>query len=233
MPVPTASFSARHHQFVQDSRTAWCRLARLLAGDHDRVVWRGLETIADVLRLLGERAPLNHTFMPGGGGLDLVGASLSAERGCIALRFDLGTTIVRPATLELVTFADDPLADWAYFRLECGELEPSGTYDEVSGDREYLVRLDDGEYVDRSCWDRGFLEYDEDEREVPLPPGAEPITRQLRGAFVTFAKGSTYNAIPGPYDGRHNKMSADEFRAYIAQGLAEVRARGIYGAQRP
>jgi len=50
-----------------------------------------------------------------------------------------------------------------------------------------------------------------------LPESARPASRFLTGAFVFFSTRSTYNANPGTYDARHNKVSEEEFRAYIAR----------------
>ena len=41
------------------------------------------------------------------------------------------------------------------------------------------------------------------------------VTRQLKGSYVIFSKNSLYNRTTGTYDGRHDKMSAEIFRAYI------------------
>lgn len=41
------------------------------------------------------------------------------------------------------------------------------------------------------------------------------VTRQLKGSYVIFSKNSLYNRTTGTYDGRHDKMSAETFRAYI------------------
>lgn len=61
-----------------------------------------------------------------------------------------------------------------------------------------------------SCWDQN--EYNGES----LPESARPAGRYLTGAFVFFSTRSTYNANPGTYDARHNKISEEEFRAYIA-----------------
>ena len=41
------------------------------------------------------------------------------------------------------------------------------------------------------------------------------IARQLKGSFVIFSKNSLYNRTTGTYDGRHEKMSGNDFRTYI------------------
>lgn len=41
------------------------------------------------------------------------------------------------------------------------------------------------------------------------------VVRQLKGSFVIFSKNSFYNRTTGTYDGRHEKMSGDDFRLYI------------------
>jgi hypothetical protein len=41
--------------------------------------------------------------------------------------------------------------------------------------------------------------------------------RYLTGVFVFFSTRSTNNADPSTYDARHNKMSEEKFRDYIAR----------------
>ncbi|WP_143960188.1 hypothetical protein [Litoribacter populi] len=45
------------------------------------------------------------------------------------------------------------------------------------------------------------------------------VTRWFRGSFVIFCKRSIYNRNPSTYDGRHNKMTTDEFRDYIQRSV--------------
>ncbi|GIW75706.1 MAG: hypothetical protein KatS3mg104_0769 [Phycisphaerae bacterium] len=171
--------------------------------------WDGPEAIANVLNKLGQRANSNHMFIPTGGGLDVRGAAPSPEPGCVEL--DVGAVaVVKPNELAFHAISGP---EWSYFRLECDEL------DAVDGDGKYgseeLTELQPGRYVDRSAWDAGFHGYDDNGFELKLPRSARLVVRYLRGAFVLFSKGSVYNQVSETYDGRHAKMSAEEFRRYI------------------
>lgn len=220
-------------KFRDASMSAWKGLVQYLAPLGGNVEWRSANMILPVIKLIGKKAGLNlnHTFMPRGGGLDLHDATLAHESGCLMLDFDDSYRIVKPAKLELITFENDPLCEWAYFRLECSDLKPSGVFDERSADYEYeeVLELAPGEYADRGHWDAGYLGYDEDGREVPLPKGARPITRLLQGALVVFAKASAYNNKNDTYDGRHSKMTAEAFRDHIEANLAHMHELGVYG----
>lgn len=176
--------------------------------------WRDLSTIISTLNMLGSPPSLNHTFTPPGGGLDLSGATISVEQGCIELNLDGIIDIVMPKFLKFYSFPGKDL-EWAYFRLETGGIEPSGIYKDNTFSYEELTELRSGKYVERSYADIGFYGYDECGNEIPLPDEARVVSRVFEGAFVTFAKGSIYNAVTGTYDGRHNIMSDQEFFEYI------------------
>jgi len=81
--------------------------------------------------------------------------------------------------------------------------------------REELTEITRTHYVDRTWWDAGYYGHDETGNELPLPEESRVITRWFSGSLVIFAKASTYNAVSGTYDGRHSKMSTEEFREYI------------------
>ncbi len=59
--------------------------------------------------------------------------------------------------------------------------------------------------------------------EKPLPGNSRIVDRHIKGDFVIFQKTSTYNRITDTYDGRHNKMSTDEFRLYIEEKVEGIR----------
>jgi hypothetical protein len=182
--------------------------------------WHGEGPIIEVLNALGKEQ-LSHMFFPTRGGQDLLGARPSVERDCIELLDGGCPTIVKPDKLTFHFFGEDNY-EWAYFRLETRTLQPSGVYDDYDSDfykehpAEELTELSPGEYVDRSVWDAGYYGYDE-RGEKRLPKEARVVSRAFRGAFVFFAKASTYNRTSGTYDARHNKMSSEEFEKHIAE----------------
>ena len=169
-------------------------------------VWKKNEDIVNVLNLLCRKENSNHTFFPNGGGLDLTSVQFSAEEGCIELHFGLSIEIAKPESLAFNSFGER--FEWAYFRLETAFLAPSGTYESdklLEWGYEELVEIEPGIYKEREVWDQG------------LPSTARVVTRSFGGAYVLFAKASTYNAISDTYDARHNKMNGNQFREYIAK----------------
>ena len=185
-----------------------------------RAVWTDPAELVKLLDLLGRRSNMNHLFLPGGGGLDLSGARFSErEVGCIELEFGGINHLLKPRRLMFESFGYE--TEWNYFRLEADNLEPSGTYEHYDEKYAHEEVTDLGEegYIDRGYWDEG--EY----RGERLPPDARAIGRHFRGAFVIFEKTSRYNKVPGTYDGRHNKMDAEAFRAYIAKVVSMLKQR--------
>lgn len=175
--------------------------------------WTRHQDMVAVLNHVSATKNLNHLFFPRGGGLDLTGAAISLDRGCIDLNFGPSTSIAKPNRLSCEIFPDN--MEYSYFRIDCDYLAPSGIYDQLAFDHEELVQLDDGTYLDRSFWDRGYMSHDPDGNEVPFPKTARIVTRSMKGSFVIFCKASTYNADRSTYDARHSKVSTAEFREYI------------------
>jgi hypothetical protein len=184
--------------------------------------WTNLASMSSVLNRIGSQPNSNHMFFPTGGGMDLEGSSLYEEEDeCLALKTgNRVAEVVKPSALLFESFGQD--LEWAYFRIECQSLQPSGVYEDVQkGERasEEVVLVEPGTYAPRSAWDDASYEGKD------LPETARLIIRSLGGgALVIFAKGSAYNLASGrgfdAYDGRHAKMSPAQFRDYIGQ-LAE------------
>lgn len=187
----------------------------------DYIEWDAEEQIIEILNKFEKGQ--NHTFLPGGGGLDLDGAVRSKEKGCIELILDGTNSIVKPKVLSFHSFGK--YLEWAYFRLDCEALEPSGIYDDTyyKNDEFYLpyeelTEVGSGEYKDRYYIEE-LIElngYDN------IPKNIKLVTRYMDGAFVIFAKGSTYNRISSTYDARHNKMSNEQFHAYIQGAVNHI-----------
>lgn len=214
-----------------------------------RAIWMDQAPIVAVLNAVGQ-SNLNHLFFPDGGGMDLEGARLSVhEPGCIELHTTFWN-IVRPLSLTLETFPGD--AQWNYLRLETAKLHPAEVSDQESDtdadeqpglfpaviiadarrDRyesgeqasEELTEIDEHTYAGRACWDEGRY------NGAELPEGARVVVRWFGGAFVIFQKTSFYNFAHGKldaYDGRHNTMDAEQFRAHIEELRNAVEERGI------
>jgi hypothetical protein len=161
---------------------------------------------------------LNHTLLPGGGGLDMEAITISSEPECLEFRVDEhAADLFRPATLLFEHFSDSP---WnSFFLLRTQPLEPCGLYEEDGGCREVVVEIAPGKYVQRSHGESRFLGYDANGREIPLPSTARTVTRYMRGSFLIGAKRSLWNLDTSTCDGRHNGASAQQIRATIQEAL--------------
>ena len=189
-------------------------------------LWTNIFDIIDVLNFIGRTPPINHTFFPTGGGLDLSGAEESVEKNCIEIYFNTSAAyIVKPDVLTFQSFGVSH--EWSYFRLDTKQLKPSGVYENLTGQHEELTEIRPGVYVDRIYWDGGYYGQDEYGQELSLPESSRVITRFFSGSFVIFAKGSTYNANSSTYDARHSKVTAGEFRNYIARTIDRLSEDGF------
>jgi serine/threonine protein kinase len=174
-----------------------------------RVIWEDLNDIVYILNTVGSIIALNHMFYPEGGGMDLEGAKLGLEPDTVELVVDVESVeLIKPKRLVFENFNSDTL--WNYFRLEIEPLEPTGIGGVYRGSEE-LVEIEPLHYINRSYWDEGRYE------DQSLPAGSRLVSRYINGNFVLFAKTSFYNRASSTYDGRHNQMTTDEFREYIAQ----------------
>lgn len=183
-----------------------------------QAVWTGIDEICAVLGLAARTESLNHMFLPGGGGFALRGVTLAAEPGLIRLDHGL-FSLAMPRKLTFESFGTGGRMN--YFRLELEDIAPTetpGNYVDADGNYEALCEIRPGEYVSPDAWEYG--EY----KDAPLPEGAAPVSRLLKGSLVIFSTRSPYNLTSSTYDGRHNRMSEDDFRAYIAKSVAGMEA---------
>jgi serine/threonine protein kinase len=190
----------------------WTELTQKLfpLGAPERSSWTNIDSICAALSEISKIKALNHMFYPTGGGNTITGVSRAAEEGMIALHIgDKIAEILKPAKLTYESFGGD--TSWSYFRLEVAPVEPSEIENSIGMDgiSEALTEVKPGMYAPYKCWDYGEF------NRKPLPDSARPITRFLKGSFVFFSTRSAYNLDPRTYDARHNKMSEEEFRAYI------------------
>ncbi|MBJ6766185.1 hypothetical protein JGU66_36005 [Myxococcaceae bacterium JPH2] len=231
--VPLAH-QERRRSFRKESLTAWRDVTEGLSGKSASVTWTAVNDIVEVLDAIGEKAPLNHVFLPSGGGLDLDGASTSWEALCVELDFGGITRIVHPDSLQLVMPERDPLREWAYFLLQAGALAPSGVYENGPNEAfEAVLELEPGQYVESFYWDEGYYGVDESGSPQKLPDGARPINRCFGGSFLIMAKASGYNLWDGfdAYRAAHTKRSPAEFQAQIQEVVDELHRRNLYGSE--
>ena len=175
-------------------------------GVPERAVWADSNRIIDILDLVGFAGDVNHMLLPWGGGMDLVGAQISArEPDCIELVTPGRIYLMKAKCLLFESFDGD--SRWNYFWLETGRLKPSGIYTGLEQDSfaEYVVDTNNGEYVAWSNWDGEM--YDGSE----IPENTRYIVRCFRGSFLIIQKTAPFNRLPGTYLGRHGEMTADEF----------------------
>lgn len=204
----------------RESLGFWTRAIVGVAGDNPPATstWRGLQSICGALQPF-MAANRNHAHLPTGGGLDVLDAGLSVERGCLEFRVgERSAWVVKPKALTLEHIPASPID--SFLLLELARLEPIEADEHSRDGMEELLELKPGKYVERGVWDRGFLRYDEDGREVPLPTGCRLVTRWLEGKILIVAKGSLWNGTPATYDGEHNTMRSAEIREVIEQALA-------------
>lgn len=196
-------------------------IEELTPNGENRVVWTSVSDIVAVLQRVADNARANHMYLPTGGGLDLEGAQRNVvEPGCIDLIFSSHVQLLRPVRLALEVNRRDH--DWSYLWLMSLPLSPSGAYEYSEASlREELCEVAPGEYRELNIWVEGALGYDEYGDEIPLPSSARRVVRWLGECrFLLVCKASTYNDIPATYDGRHARVSDEEFRQVMALGAA-------------
>lgn len=174
-----------------------------------RAFWENIDRIIEILDYLGSVSDLNHMLLPGGGGMDVLGARKGLESNTIELLISGSWVyIVRPKRLVFENFDFD--WSWNYFRLETGDLQRTDI-SSVSRFYEDLVEIAPLHYISIDAW------YEDQDGERAYPPESREVCRYLNGTFLILQKTSVYNRIPDTYDGRHNQMGTDEFREYISE----------------
>jgi eukaryotic-like serine/threonine-protein kinase len=215
-----SDYEKQAEEFFARSRDAWHKFVEDLIGSigNESGVWKDPVAVCRVLNAAAAECPHNHMFCPMGGGLDLKGAEISPEDGCIDLDFGALYT-VQPLSLSLHRIGGDD--SWSYLRLETNPIAPKSGDAEASSHEE-LVRLPNGLFLPRWTWDEGTTgQLDDTGKDEPLPAGSQLVVRCVAGgAFVLFAKGSLYNQNSATYDARHANMSAAEFAQHIHEVAA-------------
>lgn len=211
-------------EWKHQSRHKWIDLQNRVFGNSPPSTqeWTSLN---DVVRVLTSFCGpnLNHMFFPGSGGHDLKAVTHSSEPLCIELLNGV-PNIVRPARLLFETVPD--YRSLSYIRLETESLAPSRAYDGYPCFYEDVVEVSPQHYVKPSEWKAGYY-LDESGQQVLLHGSARVCARWFTGAFVVFAKGSIYNAVSEMYDGRHAKLTASDFRAYVESLAMEAKQQRV------
>lgn len=171
--------------------------------------WDNVEDIVAVLRLLGKYDSLNHMFFPDFGGLDLTGAAISYESGCIELICGELTYIVKPRKMFFEFINDE--AKWSYFFLETEKLDPlTPDFCQQVDYTEEVYDISHAQYISTQKFDNlSKADYDR------IKP--RYICRYLKGSFVFFHKDSIYNKSVSKYRGEHDKISREEYHKAIVK----------------
>ncbi|WP_230770806.1 protein kinase domain-containing protein [Sphingomonas sp. Leaf4] len=215
-----ADWIVTEEDFHKRNLSEWFAIQKQLFphGAPSQATWTGIDEICSVLRLASSTEGLNHMFFAEGGGNTLRAVTLAAEPGFI--RLDAGLlSVAKPRKLTYEAFGMG--ARMNYFRLELEDVDPTGTpgaYISRNGHYEAVCEIRPGEYVTPEAWEND--EY----KGSPLPAGAALVSRLLKGSLVIFSTRSPYNLTTGTYDGRHDKVSEADFRAYIARNVARMEA---------
>lgn len=185
-------------------------------------VFTDMKNIRIILEALSRTVAANHTLFPSYGGLDFIGVSQASEPGCLELKFDLDTVIIKPRLLQVGIFEDSELN---YFLLEAEQLEAISGIEEEEG-LQHLIEDTPGHYIYTSDAVYGVYDYD---RGDPLPKDARSVTRIIKGRLLMVFKSGPYNAIAETYDGRHNDCPIEHFHNYILsieRKLKEIKSSG-------
>ncbi|WP_339309806.1 serine/threonine protein kinase [Paenibacillus sp. FSL k6-2145] len=219
-----SDFFEHNKDFRESDLPQWENLINSVAGTPvpEETVFTDLEDIKRILKEISKSDASNHTFMPDGGGVDLVGCSDSNEKGCIELDFDAMTHVIKPKKLVLEHFPDVS-SEWSYFNLIADELKPSGIYENNDRYYEEVLELSPGKYIDRKYSEIG--EY----QGKTLPDESRVVLRYFKGSFVIFAKASIYNLadVLDAYNATHEKLGKEGFRNKIHKISKGLKDKGI------
>lgn len=184
--------------------------------------WNNPKDIVNVLRLLGQYNSQNHTFFPDGGGMDITGANLSYEDGCIEFHCNRLVYIVKPKRLSF-EFINDEI-EWNYFSLETEPLEAFSSDLPEEFYSEEFCEMSPLDYQSPDILDN--MTKDEFDRIHP-----RRITRYLHGSFVMFHKDSIYNHFVSKYKGEHDKIGLQKFNEIICEFAEKYKGKNMMTIQ--
>lgn len=203
----------------------WNYISRSLFGKYHpkSAQWNTIDSIIDVLNLIGRSPVYNHMLFSGKGGLDFSFSKKANEKGWIYIFDTFGFChLVKPKCLYFEDFGNN--FTWNYFLLE---LENADAIECVPEFLEYEILVEDypGNYVSANYHQYGVYDYDSGNK---LPEGYKVVHRYVKGKILIVFKLGLYNSINATYDGRHGGFSNNEFRKYI-EGMIKCEKGAIEG----
>lgn len=197
-------------EFRDEYLPRWAKLLKSLFKGNipEFYEWTDTQDIIWILNVIGSSDALNHTFFPSGGGMDLISAIESHEKGCIEINTSGSINILKARKLIFQYFPEGD-CEWAYFRIITDDLASTNFYGDLRDDNELVMELSPANYVDQYHWE------DDEYNGRFMPLNARLVRRILKGDLVIFNKASLYNANPDTYDGRHDEFGVEGFRQHI------------------
>lgn len=209
-----------------------------------RWTWSDLDDVRRVLSAVGVSVgsyedggitDASIDFPPGSGTFDHTEVTVGPEPGTVY--FADGRpgeevrpfAVVRPAELTFVLPQGSdghPAWAWGYLWLTLAPLASalgrSSSRRRSSESRGYeeVCEVRPGEYVERGWWDEGTLPGGR-----PLPDGARPLIRYLRGDLLTVCKGGPYNLL-----GLDRRMRGHDDRGAYHELLGKSQFEGFVTA---
>ncbi|WP_421381843.1 protein kinase domain-containing protein [Bacillus salacetis] len=196
------------------SKSAWRFFEDMVITQHppSTVIWREKDQVIKILKNFS-KINFNHTFIHDGGGMDLIDITefnFVEEDDMVLINFGfnmLNIFKVKRLVWELPN--EDP--EFSYFRLEFENIEP--IYPEAAEATYKWIQEDPRDTVNEDLIINEIGQYEpyrEDEEQALFH-----VTRWFNGSLLIVPKGSIYNSIHETYDGRHSKLSSDDFREYM------------------
>lgn len=179
-------------------------------------IWDSLDDIINVLNAITYTGAYSHILFSSKGGNDFLRAEKANEDGFIYI-YDLlyQPSVVKPRLLYHERFKNNP--SWNYFYLELEDSKPVFCENEFG--YETLVEDYPANYVSAKDFIYGVYDYDSGRR---LPKESKLVHRYYKGVFLFVPKYGSYNSISSTYDGRHGKLTNEQFRGYIQSLITKV-----------
>lgn len=199
-------FEERKREIIHRQSVDWIRVILEIFKDGIpyNKEWVDYDEIVDILNIVGKYNG-NYTFLPLSGGIELDGAE---NKGNYIDLIGGSNYSVEPYRLMFEYFHDNPME--SYFRLE-GKTTFNIWDGKTPSSIEPVVDFSAEERVYRE-----FGKYEGDHYSI------------LDASFVIFNKSSHYNADATTVDGRHDAMTALQFRQYINRIYANRPARLLF-----